>query len=195
MSFLDILEYTPPGLLKELNDLKDIPQDANHHPEGDAYIHTVYVFEAAEEIAYRQNLPPDQASVLLNAAITHDLGKAVTTEIRDDGRITAYGHPEAGVSLADAMLRRLGVYDDTLAQVLPLVREHMAWVGFYMSEITPRAIKRLARRLRPSNIEMWALLVEADMNGRPPKPGGLPDRARKILELARELGVNERINE
>lgn len=195
MSFLDILNNMPPESLKELNDLQDVPQDAVHHPEGDAYIHSVYVFDAAVYIAAREGLPLNKGRVLLNAAITHDLGKAATTVVHADGRITAYGHPDAGVPLAETMLRRLEVDEYTITQVLPLVREHMAWTGFYMSQITKRAVRRLARRLHPATVEMWALLVEADMDGRPPRPGGLPERALEILTIARELGISEGITD
>lgn len=190
---LELLDYIPPAYYQELLDLQDVPQDPNHHPEGDAFQHTIYVVEAAEQIARREGIDGLKYMILINAALTHDLGKASTTVVHEDGRITAYGHPDAGVPLAEAMLNRLTVNQELIANVLPLVREHMAWVGFYMSKITRRAVKRLARRLQPSNIEMWALLVEADMSGRPPKAGGLPDRAREILDLARELGISEGI--
>jgi tRNA nucleotidyltransferase (CCA-adding enzyme) len=188
--FLGILDYLPPSYYPELLALQDVPQDASHHPEGDAYIHTYYVTEAAEEIADREDLSMLDTLILVFAAITHDFGKATTTVVHEDGRITAYGHPEAGVEPAKAFLERMTVNETIKATVPPLVREHMAWIGFFMSEITDRAVRRLARRLMPATIEMWALLVEADMSGRPPKVGGLPDRAKQILDKARELGVN-----
>lgn len=189
--FLELLDSISPSMYQELLDLDGIVQDVHHHPEGDALQHTIYVVDAAERIAAREGLLPRDMMILLNAALTHDLGKASTTVVHDDGRITAYGHPEAGVVPAQNMLQRLGVDQGIIDNVLPLVREHMAWVGFYMSEITPKGVKRLARRLQPSNMEMWALVVEADMSGRPPKPAGLPTRAGAILDLAREFGINK----
>lgn len=187
---LKLINGLPHEYLQELWDLENIPQDPNHHPEGDALQHTLLVVQAAEQFAEERGLTWHDYRILINAALGHDLGKVSTTEVHEDGRITAYGHPDASVPLAEAMFHRLGVDEKDLAEILPLIREHMAWVGFYMSEITRRAVKRLAKRLAPATIELWALLVEADMNGRPPKEGGLPARAREILELAREMGIN-----
>jgi tRNA nucleotidyltransferase (CCA-adding enzyme) len=188
--FVALWNHIPQEFLQELRDLGDIPQDPNHHPEGDALRHTLYVIEAAEEIAHRESLNDHDYRILINAAMTHDLGKVSTTEVHEDGRITAYGHPDAGVPLADAMLTRLGMSREDIDEILPLVREHMSWVGYFTPEITTRAIKRLAKRLAPATFEMWALLVEADMSGRPPKPKGLPEKAHQMLVMARELGIN-----
>lgn len=175
----------------ELNALIGVIQDQLHHPEGYAFTHTVYVVEAAIEIARRELLSPQDTEVLLLAALCHDLGKATTTIVHPDGRITAYNHPEEGVQPTIAMLQRLNVDNDIINHVIPLVREHMAWVGFYMSEITKRGVRRLARRLLPTNMEMWALIVEADISGRPPKAKGLPARAKEILDITRDMGINE----
>lgn len=183
-------------LFAEVHALKGIPQDEDHHPEGDAYVHTQWVLRAMFDIMERDGInDPRIYSILLNAALTHDLGKVSTTTVHEDGRITAYGHPDEGVLPAFQLLTRLGIDSITIECVLPLVREHMAWVGFYMSEITTRAVKRLARRLMPATIEMWALVVEADISGRPPRAKGLPERANEIVQIARELGINEGIYE
>lgn len=181
--------------IPELLALQGVIQDKEHHPEGDAFIHTLYVMDAMEDIIARDNIPETYHAILINAAMCHDLGKVTTTEIHADGRITAYGHPKAGVEPTITLLRRLGVPEYEITAIVPLVKEHMAWVSYFTPEITDRAIRRLARRLKPANYELWALIVEADMSGRPPKAGGLPDRAREILDLARELGVNEGIKD
>lgn len=192
-TFLETLVNQFPHMYPEVLALKGIPQDANHHPEGDAFIHTALVTDEAIRIATNSNLTGFGIQVLIYAAVCHDLGKVSTTEIHPDGRITAYGHPDESVPIAETLLHRLQVPDDIIAHVLPLIREHMCWVGFYMSEITNRAVKRLARRLLPSSIEMVMLLIEADMSGRLPLPKGLPQRAYDILIKARQLGVSEGI--
>lgn len=187
-TILELIDYMPPEFYKELLDLQDIPQDPNHHPEGDAFIHTILVVAAAEKIAHRENLSGADYMILINAALTHDLGKVSTTEMHSDGRITAYGHDEASVPLAAALLTRLGVNQDIITAVLPLVRYHLAHVAF--NPVTVRAVKRLAKKLYPSTIEMWALLVEADHSGRPPLKAELPAKARIVLEIARGLGIS-----
>lgn len=178
--------------LKELYDLVGVPQSTIHHPEGDAYIHTILVVNAMEDILEREDIRPDSGSgkILLYAALTHDFGKVNTTQVHEDGRITAYGHAEAGVPLAHAFLTRIGVQEAIIDHVLPLVAEHMAWIGYFTPEVTRNAVRRLARRLHPTTIEAWALVVEADISGRPPLPGGLPEKAANMLYLAREMGLN-----
>lgn len=178
-------------LIQEVWDLGGIVQDAKHHPEGDALQHTFLVVGAAENIARRELLRDFEFHVLINAALSHDLGKVSTTVIHENGRITAYGHDEASVPLARTMFERLGVNELEIAHTLPLVRYHMAHAGFATPKITRRAVKRLARKLLPSTIEMWALLVEADYSGRPPLPAGLPARAREVLDLARGLDISK----
>jgi len=184
---LELLDNIPPAMYKELFDLQDIPQDQIRHPEGDAFQHTILVFDAAEKIAKRENLNEQDTMILLNAALTHDLGKVSTTELHADGRITAYGHDEASVPLAYDMLSRLGVTDVILDHVVRLVRFHMAHIAF--NPVTQRAVKRLAKKLYPSNIYMRSLLVEADHCGRTPLECRLPPKAREVFLRAQVLGI------
>ncbi len=175
-------------LIQEVWDLDGVVQDAKHHPEGDALQHTFLVVEAAENIARRELLRDFESHVLINAALGHDLGKVSTTVIQDDGRITAYGHDEASVPLAKAMFERLDVDEREIEHTLPLIRYHMAHVAFG-NNITQRAVKRLAKKLYPSNIYMWSLLVKADHCGRPPLECRLPPRAREVFLRAQLLGI------
>lgn len=190
-----IISYNDRADLQELYDLDGVVQDSIHHPEGDALVHTLHVVDAMDDIIARENDALAYGSfayyVLIYAALTHDFGKASTTVVHEDGRITAYGHPKAGIEPANNFLTRIGVDYRIIEHVLPLVAEHMAWVGFYTPEVTRKAIRRLARRLHPTTIEMWALVVEADISGRPPLPKGLPQKAADMLLLARQMGLNQ----
>jgi tRNA nucleotidyltransferase (CCA-adding enzyme) len=56
-------------------------------------------------------------------------------------------------------------------------------------------VRKLAARLDKASIEDLALLIEADMSGRPPLPKHIPDSVVEILEIARKLGVNEKPEE
>jgi tRNA nucleotidyltransferase (CCA-adding enzyme) len=182
--------YTiPPELLA----LQGIPQSAKNHPEGDAYIHTLYVINAAAGISGIVSNNYDEHMILMYAALCHDLGKATTTVVHEDGRITSYGHDQEGVEPTKTLLERLEVRQEIIDNVIPLVREHMAHV--HIDKVTPRIVKRIARRLLPSNIKMWSRLVLADYSGRPPLPAILPDKAQKIMHIAYELDIYEGIQE
>jgi tRNA nucleotidyltransferase (CCA-adding enzyme) len=172
------------SLYPEIEALVECPQDPIWHPEGSAWIHTLHVIDAAAEIAERDGLVDDERAVLLFAALCHDLGKPATTATSDDGRIRSPGHAQAGVALAEALLRRIGCPRAISAPVVPLVREHMAHFGM---QVTDRAVRRLALRLAPATITQWGRLIEADHSGRPPLPPSNP--ADPIVALAEQLGA------
>lgn len=105
----------------ELQALIGIPQDPEHHPEGDVWTHTVQVLDRAARLRERAS---DPLSFML-LALTHDLGKAVTTERLDDGRWHSYGHETQGVSLAERLLRRNGASADAIKYVKNMLPLHM----------------------------------------------------------------------
>lgn len=179
------------GFYPELAALIDVPQDAEWHPEGPVHTHTGYVLEAAGRVAEREGLSGVERAVLLFAALTHDLGKPTTTRQRlkrGELRWTAYGHDLEGVPIAAHLLRRIGIPEEIIAQVLPLVERHMAFRDFTGNETGAKAIRRMAQRLAPATLRQLAYVIEADYSGRPPLPQGLPDSARQMLRLAERHG-------
>jgi tRNA nucleotidyltransferase (CCA-adding enzyme) len=178
----------------EIERLRGTPQEHEWHPEGDVFIHTMHVLNAAAHVAERDNVQGDDRAVLLFAALTHDFAKPDVTMLRQrDGRLrwSSYGHEEAGVPLARAFLERIGIKNSILDQVGPLVEEHMAHTNM-KGNVTERAVRRLAKRLEPSNITALLRLIEADASGRPPKAPGLPESAAKVRDVASALAVAEK---
>jgi tRNA nucleotidyltransferase (CCA-adding enzyme) len=173
----------------ELLALVGCPQEPAYHPEGDVWVHTGHVVHAAAAIADRDGLEGDDRSVLMLAALCHDLGKPTTTSVQQ-GRITSYGHAEAGQNLTRILLYRIGAPERILRRVVPLVREHMTHCG-YTEGVTAKAVRSLALRLHPERITMLARLVEADMHGRPPLPGGIPPAMQTIVDMATTLQVED----
>ena len=172
-------------LYPELSALPGVPQDPEWHPEGDVWTHTLLVCDAAAEIATREDLDDFERTVLLFAALCHDLGKATTTEFID-GHWRARGHCEAGVPLSRSFLESIGCPEAVVEVIEPLVAEHLVHARH---DTTPRTVRRLANRLGRATVEQLARLIEADMNGRPPLPGGLPEAVIEIQRQARELDV------
>lgn len=171
----------------ELQAMVGVPQDPEWHPEGDVWVHTRLVCDAAATIAARDQLSDDERMVLLFAALCHDFGKPATTRFLD-GHWRAHGHCEAGVELAERFLTRIGCPMRYIEQVKPLVAEHLVHV---QPKFSPQSVRRLANRLAPASIIQLSRLIEADMNGRPPHPGGLPDSAQRLLELAGQLQLEK----
>ncbi|MFM7058885.1 MAG: HD domain-containing protein [Planctomycetota bacterium] len=167
-------------LFPELAALPGVPQDSQWHPEGDVWVHTLHVCDAAATISEREKLDEDDRIQLLLAALCHDLGKPSTT-VPDQGRWKAPGHASAGVPLAEQFLRRVGAPETIISPVLPLVAEHLAHT---QPRLSSSALRRLLIRLRPATLPQLIRLIEADLSGRPPLPAGLSPELREFADRA-----------
>jgi tRNA nucleotidyltransferase (CCA-adding enzyme) len=177
-------------LLPEMVPLYDCPQDAEWHPEGDVWTHTLMVMDEAR----RQNadLARPQLAAIMLGAVCHDLGKPQTT-VHVEGRIKSPGHEAAGVEPATRILDRLNVHTldgvDVRAQVLGIVAEHLRPSAFHKAKDTVKdgAFRRLAQRV---DLELLTRFARADCNGR----GAAFDCSAMdwFIERARSLGVEHR---
>jgi tRNA nucleotidyltransferase (CCA-adding enzyme) len=177
-------------LLPEMVPLYDCPQDAEWHPEGDVWTHTLMVMDEAR----RRNADLGRAplAIIMLGAVCHDLGKPMTTALIE-GRIKSPGHEAAGVGPATAILDRLNIHAldgvDVRAQVLGLVAEHLRPSAFHKAKDTVRdgAFRRLAARV---DLELLTRFARADCHGR----AGTFDCSAMdwFLERARSLGVEHR---
>ncbi len=176
----------------EIGRLAGVPQDPGWHPEGDVGTHTMFVVDAAANIAAREKLEGDDRAVLIFAALCHDFAKATTTMQRErDGKMrwTSWGHEADGGPMARAFLDRIGIKSGITDRVVPMIENHLA-ASSIGREATPRAVRRLAMRLAPATITDLLRLIEADYSGRPPLPAGLPEGAIRIREMAEAQAVD-----
>lgn len=151
----------------ELDILEQIEQEAEWHPEGNVWNHTMLVVDAAAKIVRMEQLEGDDVLTVLLGALCHDLGKATTTERRlknDLMRITAYGHDIAGEEPARTLMATLNIKKDIVQKVIPIVKNHMFHVG--NPEPNEKQIRKLALRLQPASIRLWDLVCRSDSNGR-----------------------------
>jgi len=166
----------------EIQAMIGCPQPARWHPEGDVWNHTLQVCDQAAQIASRAQLDQDTREQLLFAALCHDFGKPGCTTQNESGDFSSAGHSEAGIAPAKQFLHAIGAPDRLFRFIQPLILEHITHLH---GQPTPRAVRRLAHRLEPANIELWEMLVEADASGRAPAP---PSRPALIwLKQARAL--------
>jgi len=169
-------------LYPDIKALLDCPQDPGWHPEGDVWNHTLQVVDWAARIAQRNGLDHETREHLLFAALCHDIGKPDTTVTYDDGRIGSPGHSEAGVEACKQFLQSIHAPGRIAKFADPLVHNHITHLHGGPSA---HAVRRLAHRLKPANIELWEMLVEADASGRAPAPASRP--ALAWLDLAVEM--------
>jgi tRNA nucleotidyltransferase (CCA-adding enzyme) len=104
----------------ELKSLIGVEQDPVYHPEGDVWTHTMEVTDRAAK--YRDRVSDPYSFMLL--ALTHDLGKTVTTEFVN-GRIHAYDHENRGLPLAETFVKRLSGEKDVIRYVKNMLPLHM----------------------------------------------------------------------
>ncbi len=88
------------GELPELENLRGVLQPADHHPEGDAYKHTMLCLEQAD----CSRLSPEAKF----AVLCHDFGKATT--YRKYGNLL--GHEQEGVPLVEQLCERIRIPND-----------------------------------------------------------------------------------
>jgi tRNA nucleotidyltransferase (CCA-adding enzyme) len=174
------------GLYPELKALVNVPQDPHWHPEGDVWTHTLHVCDAAAEIAEREQLEKVDRIVLMFAALCHDLGKATHTKF-SNGRWCSPGHEAAGVEPTLRFLERIGCPVAIRESIVPLVANHLA---HQVPQVTARMVRRLSVRMEQSSIELLGHLIEADVSGRPPLPKRIPENARRIVEISKDLKID-----
>jgi tRNA nucleotidyltransferase (CCA-adding enzyme) len=172
----------------EIAALAGTPQDQDWHPEGDVFTHTAHCCDALARLPEWQTADAESRVVLMLAVLAHDFGKPATTqEAVKDGRlrIVSPGHEELSATLAEQFLERIHAPLAVRKRVLPLVASHLA----HRQAASPRAVRRLARRLEPETIRSLMLVITADQFGRPPRPQSLSEEARALERLAAELDV------
>lgn len=176
----------------ELAALDGVEQDPEYHPEGDVLTHTALSVTAAGKIAEREGMDEATRSVLLLAALCHDLGKPMCTArkysaARGRDRVVSPGHERLGLPPTRSLMERVGVPKSLRPKVEGMVENHMA----HLSIAGERDVRALSVRLRDSGglvIREWEALVEADHSARPPLLDHRPERLDFAVSAARRMG-------
>ena len=147
-----------PKLFPEIDRLFGVPQPPEHHPEIDTGVHTLLVLDQAA------GLSPDP--MVRFAALTHDLGKALTPrELLPRHR----GHERRGLSALRDLCERIKVPNAYRG----LAEQVMLFHGLCHRalELRPSTLVDVLQRLdafhRRNDIDRFLLACEADAKGRP----------------------------
>jgi len=187
---LGILErYFP-----ELYALIGIPQSPKWHPEGDVWVHTMMTVDEMVKLCRLGYLLPDNEKLYLKymfAILCHDLGKAISTTIDDEGTIRSIGHEKTGLALTKSLIYRLMDEHDFIESLLPLVEHHLKPSQFYAAKSGSKAIRKLATKV---NIEELIVVSEADFLGRTTEDALTCDykAGEWLLQKAAELQVKSK---
>ncbi|QNP41798.1 multifunctional CCA addition/repair protein [Lysobacter solisilvae (ex Woo and Kim 2022)] len=161
-------------VLPEVDALYGVPQRAEYHPEIDTGVHVELVCDMAAVLA-----PGDEPVAF--AALTHDLGKALTPEHVLPKHI---GHENAGIAPLRELCERLKVPVEHRQLAECVCREHLN--VHRLAELRASTLYELIARCdgfrRPERIARIALACEADKRGR----AGLADTDYPAGQLLRD---------
>ena len=157
-------------IFPEIAALQGVLQNVEHHPEGDAFVHTLMVLDAATKIS--------QQKEVRFAALVHDLGKAKTPQSEWPRHIK---HEHRGVTIVNALCDRLRVPSDYRELAVLVTREHL--LMHRLAELRPETVLKLLNRLdgfrRPERLDSFLTTCRADAAGR--GDGTLGDYPQKPL--------------
>lgn len=185
-----LIDYYP-----ELKVLKETPQDAIYHPEGDVEIHTELCLTHMDRIIERENIIGHEKVIMVMSILLHDIAKPHTTkEEVKKGRmtITSNGHEEMGNDVARVFLEGIGFNDRLIEPIGNIVGTHLS--GVHINEIKSyrskqKFVKKLSRKLSPATIKQLVHVMEADSNGRGYDGYREPIGANDIMTIANELVI------
>jgi tRNA nucleotidyltransferase (CCA-adding enzyme) len=172
--------------------LVGVPQDVAWHPEGDVWVHTRMVIDAAAALRTGEF---ERDARLMWSALCHDLGKPATTR-REAGRVRSVAHDELGARLTREWLGRLHAPHARREAVAMLVAKHLAPSLFHAQGAGDGAVRRLARKLERAGVDLHDLvrLARADHLGRTTADAraGRFEAGDVLLARARRLEVTGR---
>ena len=150
----------------ELVPLESTPQHPDWHPEGDVWVHTKQIVDAAAQTRHR--VPEHQREGFVFGAMLHDVGKPVTTVTPEDvaaGRFpkerlyTAHAHDAKGAPLARQFMERMKASKKTTALAEVLVGAHIQPYTLKSGKAGRAAYARLSRKLRKGGADFGVLAV------------------------------------
>jgi len=146
------------AVLPEIDALYGVPQRAEYHPEIDTGAHQELVSDMAARLAPGND-------VVGFAALTHDLGKALT---RTDMLPRHIGHEHAGIAPLKSLCERLKVPAAHRELAIMACREHLN--VHRLQELRDATVFDLLARCdgfrKPERISQLAVVCEADKRGR-----------------------------
>ncbi|MDR2187507.1 MAG: multifunctional CCA addition/repair protein [Azonexus sp.] len=172
-------------LLPEVDALFGVPQRADYHPEIDAGIHTMLVIGQAARRGYP--LP------VRFAALTHDLGKALTPAEILPRHI---GHEAHSAELVEQLAARLRIPADCRELALLMARHHGAihCAKELRAATLVSLIEKCDARRRPERFEQLLAACRCDYTGRlgwEDRPYASPDHLRAALAAVNTVNDGE----
>jgi len=146
-------------LLPEIDALRGVPQPPRYHPEGDVFVHTCLVLDAAR-VPEGGESPREEERDLLLACLLHDVSKPTTMAVDPDGRIRFNNHDRDGAVRSREILERLRLPRRTIDRVERVIADHIKIASTPLMRTS-----KLRRFLGQPDIDLHLALHAADCAG------------------------------
>lgn len=160
----------------------EMPQRNSHH-KYDVFNHTLMLMKNLKTHPYTNSLPPEKQSLMLMAALLHDVGKLDPSkqQVKEDGSYSYHGHEDSSTDVSKAIMKKLRRSNDQVEYVSGVVQHHMK----------PHAegwgSDKALRRFMMDHPEIWQdVITHAEMDN---ISSGTP---RSSEELAKYKGYRDR---
>ena len=145
---------------------------------GEPQKNRFHIYDVGEHIMHTvRNTPPDL--VLRWAALLHDVGKPCTSSTDSNGIIHFYGHHRESRRIANDVLHRLRMDNDTIRDIVVLIENHDVRI-----DASAPAVKRMMAKTGPVLFQKLLLLQTAD--NRAKSPACFAEKKKK-LDAVEEL--------
>ena len=173
--------------IPEFAKLKECEQSPKWHKEGNAWVHTRKVCEAASDMCRELGweYEPYMAILLLASALFHDIGKGTTTKFIKGGW-HSYGHEMESERITRKMLWEEDI--ELRESICALVRRHMEPLDILKSKSPLDTIARLSGEV-PS-MDMLLCLKNCDIKGSIQEDEESRGKDLQTLSLIRTLASN-----
>ena len=189
---VDLFQYEDE--IPEFKLLHGCEQSPEHHAEGNVLIHCNMAGQIVLQLIEAENIKEEYKVLLYIATILHDIGKPCTSVFNaKKNKITAYGHDDAGVPIANEFLKKYfpEFHYKQRELVCRLIEQHMH-PRMWIKDGTATVIKLKMLSLTV-NTKLLYVLSQADTLGRTAKD---MNASMSLLELFKQncedLGIWDR---
>lgn len=138
-------------------------QNPRYHAEGNVLEHTRMVLGKFFELKSRFSLTQEEEKILYWAAVLHDIGKPVATQLVE-GRWKSPGHEKAGLPIArDILMAQADISAEQRRRILDLVRWHGFPLHWALGKEPVEKLKSLNLR---TDLRLLGIFAYFDMHGR-----------------------------
>lgn len=147
-----------------VQDMRNVPQDARYHAEGDVAIHTQMVVNELVTLKSYQGKDLQMQEILWASALMHDIEKRSTTCIETDGSITSHGHARKGEGTVRQLLYCEIPTPFYIREIIAKIVRYHGLPLWILEKPNPQ--KALLQASLDVQLSLIADIAEADVKGR-----------------------------